>query len=395
MLLSLLSLAMGAECEQAFSPAELRAVIGRAKAAIENGDPAAHVRASDELTAGVECLEAQLPSKEWADYLVTEALIKYSEKTPGWEKALKLALELVPDHPDVQDFILDDYLEPPAPSGEAKPIPKGMVVFIDGKIVTGQIPPLDGLHVVQVVENGAWKSKLLRGEPFPDHWLQVEPVEPPVPERKTDQLASWGTVGLYGGFANWSQTRVSDDPSIADRSASGPHFGIAGMGQLYFVKPMGVFVWADGSLQNAADPDGKTRPAGFADGFLGLSFLDSPLALWVGGGVTTVRVQELDKERPFAMPHYLVGLSFRSGGGVPLDVTAGGGLMTWGWHVRAEAGATILPIGPAGLRVGGRFKLASAKLGNANLRISERDLLARGQQLTAGLFVGLAFGGGD
>lgn len=394
MLLSLMTAALAATCEQPFSQAELRSTIGRAKAAIENGDPAAHVRASDALRDGIACLESQLPSNEWADFLVTEALIKYAEKAPGWEKALKLALELVPDHPDVQDFILEDYLEPAPAAGPSKPIPDGTVVFIDGKIVTRSIPPLDGLHVVQMVRDGRWQSRMLRNEPFPDHWLVVEQAEEPVRQRRRVGLASWGTVGLYGGFANWSQTGVASVPSVTDRDESGAHFGIAGHGQLYFVRSLGVFAWADGSIQNAGNVDGGTRPAGFADGFVGFSFLDSPLAVWAGGGVTTVRVQELDSERPFAMPHYLLGLSFRSEGSLPLDVTAGGGLLAWGWHARAEAGATILPLGPAGLRVGARFKYARARLGNANLKVSDRDALARGEQLTAGLFVGIAFGGG-
>lgn len=405
MLALLLSLtALGAECETPFTLDELRVVVGTALSAIDQGDPATHQRASEELVARIPCIQGQVPATEWADYLVTEALVRYLEKTPGWEKALKTALELSPNHPYIQDFILEDYLEPPDPPGEPVPIPPGHVVVIDGRILTGAVPPLDGLHVVQDLHEGKWRSKVLRGEAFPAEWLQPAaplddepkaPREPRAPrEPKVGGLATWGTVGLSGGLGNWSQSSTELDPSVVERQTSGVAISLSSVGQLYFVRPLGVFWVADLQLQDSqsasADPSRQFVP--FGKVFGGISLLDKPISLWVGGGYTTVRVQEKGQERPFGMGNYLVGLSFRSQGPIPIDAMAGGGVLPWAYHGVLNAGATIIDLGPVGLRIGVQADFTRAHLGDADLPLGDRMRLARANRWTGGLVVGLAWG---
>ena len=173
-------------------------------------------------------------------------------------------------------------------------------------------------------------------------------------------------------------------------------FGITTLGQLNLLRPLGVFWLADLQLQDseraglAADPGRGIVP--FGKVFAGISLLDRPLSVWVGGGYTTVRVQEKENERPFGMGNYLVGLSFRSGGSIPIDAMGGGGVLPWAYHGTLTAGATIVDLGSVGLRVGAHGDFTRAHLGDATVPMADRSRLARADRWTGGVDVSLAWG---
>jgi len=385
--------ALAQSCDTPMSVTELREIVGDAVAAIDQEDAAKHRGAQLALEERLPCLDEQLPSRAWADYLVTEAMIRHADELSDWQTPLQLALELVPGHPDVPGWMLDEYTEPDAPPGEPIPLPSGVVIAIDGRVVVGAIPPLAGLHVVQIVEGSKWKSMLLKGRPFPAEWL-ASPEEPARPV--TEALASWGSLGLTIGFGSWSQRPPGAvDPMILDaKSFPGASVGLAGHGQQQITGPVSVFWTLDGSLQSSppsAGADSGKRMVPFGSGFAGAALFDQPLSIWLGGGALTTRISTFSGEEYIVLPHYLVGVSYRSAEPLALDVFVGGGWGPWGSHFQARTGATVVDLGPVGLRVGGHATFADATLLNFAAP-GQPDLVGRATRWEGGIDLGISWG---
>ncbi|MEZ4322116.1 MAG: hypothetical protein R3F61_31885 [Myxococcota bacterium] len=375
------------------SDAELRDLVAKAIEAIDKEDARTHREVLTTLEGRVPCLEGQMPSRPWADFLVTEALIRYADQLPDWDRPLQLALDLVPDHPDVPAWLLDEYRPPAPPVGDPMTIPDGRLIVIDGRVIVGTVPPLSGLHVIQTVADGKWRSMLLRGQPFPREWFVVVPDKP---EREvTDAYASWGAAGLSAAFGAWGQRPPGTDDSglIADRSAPGVGIGLSTHGQQSLFGPVAAFWTADGSVQLSGPADGSdsgTRPVPFGSLFAGAALFDQPLSVWIGGGVLNTRISTFDGEQGIVLPHYLVGVSFRSRDPIGIDVMGGGGWGPWGAHFQARGGATLVDLGPAGLRLGARATWADATL--LDFEPDDRPVIGRSSRWEGGLDLGISWG---
>ncbi|MCB9670341.1 MAG: hypothetical protein H6736_16445 [Alphaproteobacteria bacterium] len=400
MIMLTLSVAAAAPCEQPLTEEGLRDIVKRARSAIEEGDVAAHLKASDELESRVPCLVEQLPRRVWADYLVTATLVKHLDKAADWNQPLSVALDLVPDHPDVPRFLLDDYRPPSPPVGQARKIPAGVVFVLDGKVVLDKVPPLEGIHIVQTVRENVWHSMFLRDQPVPEDFFGA-PEERPDPTDTPESTPSFGVASVSVGYGSWTQDGLV--ARVEDRAESGPAFGLSSHGQQGFAGPIGMFWKADMAFQVAGDPAGsKSRPVPFGDAFLGLA-LTTPVAVWVGGGATTVRVQEVTAsgpvERPLLVPHYLLGAAFHTAGSVPLDAVLGGGwgpalsggseVGGWGSHAFARFGVTPVLFGGPGLRVGLQADWSRSTLGDSILPLSEREPLSTAHAWRTAIDVGV------
>ncbi|MCB9675581.1 MAG: hypothetical protein H6737_10720 [Alphaproteobacteria bacterium] len=379
-------------CETPMKEQELRDLVAQAVAAIDAEDDRAHRQVFETLEKRIPCLDGQMPSRPWADFLVTEALIRYADQLPDWQRPLKLALDLVPDHPDVPPWLLEEYLEPADPTGASQPVPSGQVVVVDGRVVVGDIPPLAGIHVVQTIRDGKWNSRLVKGQPFPPEWLP----KPDVPKVKvTDAYSSWGAAGLDLGLGRWGQRPPTDgaDGLIDERSFPGAGIGVSTHGQQSIAGPVGVFWTVDGSLQSSALADANEagrRMVPFGSGFAGVALFDQPISIWLGGGVGSTRISTFEGEKYIALGHYLAGVSFRSRDPIGIDVFGGGGWGPWGAHFQAKAGATVLDLGPVGLRIGARANLADATL--VNYEPDDRPVIGRSSRWEGGIDVGMSWG---
>jgi hypothetical protein len=408
-MLTLLTAALAADCPTPLTEEGLRTIVDDAKAAIATGDQQAHEDASKELERRIPCLAEQLSSRPWADYLVTYALVKHVAKDDDWNEPLSVALALVPDHPDVPAFVARDYLPPAEPTGTSRAIPEGVVVFLDGKVVLDDVPPLSGVHVLQAVVDGRWTSRLLIDEPVPDDFFprRPPPDDPPPPPPRDPSDFSWGTLGLAGGLGGWRQ--VSFDERVADRDERGAAFTVASHGQVGFGSVHAGLFWnADFALQTSSRADGTGALAPFGSGFVGAGVL-APVTLLAGVGLTSVRVEEEKadgpSERPLLVPHYVVGLSARTAGDLPLDATVAGGFgpatssrgdgaprSGWGSHVLAQAGISPVDLGSVRLRFGLSARWGLATLGDQRQSLSDRPPLATARAWRAGVTVGLRWG---
>lgn len=352
MTLLLLGLAAAEPCSTPLDDDGLRAIVDRARAAIEDGDVAAHLRASEELEARIPCLVEQLPRRPWADFLVTVSLVKHLDQSPDWNLPLSVALELVPDHPDVPAFLLEEYAPPTTPPGDPVPIPPGTVLVLDGKVLLGEVPPLAGIHVVQTVADGSWRSLLLEHEPLPASFLHTEtPERAPTDARPHPASPGWGTAQLTVGAATWSQVPEGDE--LDQRTERGPKLGASTVGQVVLTGPLGAF-WRAGFDLALVKSDASTRrPVPLGDLHTGLS-LGRSLGVWLGGGFTVLRLDAPDptNERPLLLPHYLLGLAGALDGPAAVDFAVGGGYAPgiggspfWGSHGFARVG-----VGPKNAR---------------------------------------------
>ncbi len=379
-------------CPTPMSEAELRGLTREAVVAIDREDVQAHRAVLDTLEERVPCLEDAIPSRPWADFLVTEVLIRYADGTASWQVPLRTVDKLVPDHPDVPGWLRDEYTPPPDPPGEPLSIPSGALVVVDGRVQAGRVPPLTGLHVVQVFRDDEWKSVLTRNRSFPREWLAEKPRVEPRPE-VTEAYASWGSIGLGGGFGAWSQRPTADTSSGLIQAADFPGTGltVASHGQQVVFQPVGVFWSADLALQSSADSGSSDtrRLVPFGSGFVGASLFDQPLSVLLGGGALTTRITT-PEEQVVVLPHYFAGISFRSAEPIGLDVMAGGGWGPWGAHAQGRAGATLVDLGPVGLRVGARGSYAVATL--LDFEPENRPVIGRSRRWEGGLEVGISWG---
>jgi hypothetical protein len=385
--------ARGQDCATPMTETELRALTRNAQTAIDEEDVAAHGKVLDTLEARIPCLVDAIPSRPWADFLVTEILVRYADETGDWQQPMRTVDKLVPDHPDVPGWLRDEYVVPPDPIGEPIPIPKGALVVVDGRVQAGKVPPLVGLHVVQVFRDDVWRSMLTRNRAFPRDWLEPDPAPVPRPE-PTEARSSWGSLGIGGAFGTWSQRPETGSSSglLDDRDFPGTGLVLATHGQQTLAQPVGVFWAADGALQSSAGSEtgDSRRFVPFGSGFVGASLFDQPLSVLLGGGAVTTRIVTADAEQTVVLPHYFAGLSFRSADPIGLDIMAGGGWGPWGAHAQARTGATFVDLGPVGLRVGARGSYAVATL--LDFEPENRPVIGRSRRWEGGLEVGISWG---
>lgn len=203
------------DCE-ALGESEFIALVLDGQAAVDRGNPDTHRGIVEELRGRIPCLAFVPRPRVFADYLVLDALAEFG--TGGdWQTPLAAAVRIRPGvdrivggaHP-ISRFTPPD----PGAPGERRPVPEGTRVFVDGEAASA-LPPTGELHLVQVTNNGLWRTQLANDEAVAETFL-TEPIEAPL------EWTWWGHAGVAVGAGGVSQRRVEGWVVEDDQNAFTP-----------------------------------------------------------------------------------------------------------------------------------------------------------------------------
>ena len=126
--------------------------------------------AGERIAAGVLCLNEVVNYADWADHLVSVAVLRYSTNA-NWQTPLAAALRA---HPVVDRVVggqhpISSWHAGVEPAGSVRVDP-GIEVHVDGRLVS-YLPRLGGENLVQVRRDGRLSSRLYGDEVNPE-WLQ-------------------------------------------------------------------------------------------------------------------------------------------------------------------------------------------------------------------------------
>jgi len=184
-LLSLFTLFLSTEAYSACSPtgqAELQEYLDKSSEAIGRDDLIGQGAILRDLKAALPCLTVQLPTSEWASFLVGLSIVEFATGR-DWQGLLNTAYRIDPHlHIDYGPPDIRQYL-PKRAASEMRAVAEGGSYFLDGLPLT-EVGELDGLHVGQRFMDGSWETVVLDSTGFPEDWLTPKPVEAaPVAER--------------------------------------------------------------------------------------------------------------------------------------------------------------------------------------------------------------------
>ena len=306
---------------------EIGLMLEEANEAIDDDDLVRHGQIYRKLQSSLPCLEEQLPSKLWAEFLVGLSLVEFAMGRE-WEVPLEVALGVYPTvqrsfgPPDIRNFI------PTATSDEDNPaLPTDATYYLDGIRIERE-PNIVGLHIVQQLKNGVWNTRLLQRQPFPEDWkVQFEEV---VETPEDEGAAVVGSVSLLGGLGLAGQVTGARSVAIPEFSGTGALVGLGSYGVFDLGEPVGMF-W------DASVPLQVPGSMGF-DFFAGASILPLPVEIWVGGGVVAVTIEDTKSRRMLFVPQPHLGLGFELdlSPSKLLDFDVGAGALAAGYHLRAH-----------------------------------------------------------
>jgi len=350
-----------AACES-IGAGEISVMLEEANEAIDDDDLVKHGQIYRKMQSSLPCLEEQLPSKLWSEFLVGLSLVEFAMGRE-WEIPLEVALKIYPTvrrsfgPPDIRNFV------PTATSDDGNPkLPDDANYYMDGIRIEHE-PKIVGLHIVQQLKNGVWNTRMLQRQPFPEEWkVQFEDVA----ETPEDEGAGvYGTLSLLGGFGLAGQVVGGQVVAIPEFSGVGALVGVGSYGVFDLGEPVGLFWDVSAPLQ-------VPGPMG-VDIFAGASILPLPVEIWVGGGAVAVAIEDTNGKRLLFLPQPHLGLSY----GLPLsdrmalDFNAGGGALPAGYHVRAHGGVLSFAEGSTlGWQAGADFSGAQAFLQEVGGKIS-------------------------
>lgn len=306
--------------------------VGDAMSAIDDDDLVRHGAVFRAMQEQLPCLDSQVPTDAWAEFLVGFAVVEYAMGRE-WEHAMDSALRIHPSVPrefgpvEVRSYASNLDLEP---AGNPA-LPTDAEFYVDGKQVTRE-PALGKLHIVQRKKDGVWSTFLLQGQPWPEEWKAPKPVVEP--EGPTSLLRA--SVFAVGGLAAGSQTIDGASALLSDASAAGALVGLGTFGDYGPGGPVGLF-W------DVTAPLGLTGGLGNGMGieaYGGGSLFLGPAAVELGAGMTSVGVEDDNGARPVIVPQPRLGARLVQplSDGLDLDLMAGGGAVPSGWHGRLHAG---------------------------------------------------------
>jgi hypothetical protein len=342
-----------AACEP-LGAGEIGVMLEQANEAIDDDDLVRHGQIYRQMQASLPCLEEQLPSKLWAEFLVGLSLVEFAMGRE-WKIPLEVALRVYPTvqrsfgPPEIRNFV------PTAQNTDDNPLlPTDSMYYFDGVRIERE-PNIVGLHIVQQLKNGVWNTRLLQRQPFPEDWrVQFEEVVE-VPE--DEGAAIVGAVSLLGGLGLSGQVTGGQSVSIPEFSGTGALVGLGSYGIFDLGEPVGVF-W---DLSIPFQVPGSMG----VDVYAGASVLPLPVEIWVGGGVVAVTVEEANGKRLVFLPqpHLNIGFDVDLSESKLLDFDVGGGALGSGYHVRAHGGlVSVAEEATVGWQAGMDFTGAQAFL---------------------------------
>ncbi|TNE87550.1 MAG: hypothetical protein EP330_17790 [Deltaproteobacteria bacterium] len=217
--------ALAAPCDDPFTTAEFREVVGQADQALSDDDLVGFHGHFATIREQAACIEEAVDAKLWARFLFMHAVVQYQSKLE-WRGPLSTALFA---DPTVERAVgITDLVEFPIPAVDTThhvPVASDAIFLMDG-VQVDKAPPGDllGPHLVQSYAQGRWETYYIEDSPFPSHWLQPEtPVETTEePSRSKAPLAigiGLAGAGAAAGVATWAMTRDRPQASPGEEAA--------------------------------------------------------------------------------------------------------------------------------------------------------------------------------
>jgi len=369
-------------------------MVKASETAINQDDAYKHKTLMAEFLRSLPCVETQLPKDAWAQFLVSEAIVRYASEQ-DWKNALNTALNVWPDVPGVPEFILDEW-GPEAPKGPLDtPTPAGTTLFLDGVLVTRPLM-LTGLHIVQRLRDGKWDTRLLEDENWPAEWFAKEveldddgnPIAAPdpVPDGPVE-IKGRAAIGVLVGAGFESQAVDPAGNYLGNAQHTGPLSGLSFWGEIPFASSFGMFADAKvpvqiPSVRTEAEEGGfeiSTDPIILPDAYTGFAVILPEFAVHVGGGITQLRVNEGGNPRTFTFPQPRIAIQSVSW---KADFMLGGGYTPSATHVDLKATFHVGGNDGMSWRIGPLFEAANAKF------VEEKPKV--GKARTASVFRGRA-----
>jgi len=354
-----------------FGEGEFRTMVESSQKAIDQDDAYKHKQLMVEFIRNLPCLEMQLPKDAWAQFLVSEAIVRYTTGQ-DWAAALNTALGIWPDVPGVPAFILEEW-GPEAPGPSVKQdIPEGTTLFLDGVLVEDQYPSLRGLHVVQRLRDGEWEAHLIENGSWPPEWFAIDGAVDPDGTSDPDgvdeprETRPRAALGILIGVGHESQEVDPAGTYLGNGRRTGPVGGLSFWGELPVVSVVGVFADAKipvqiPSVRSESEQGGfdiDTDPIILPDAYGGLALVLPQFAVHLGGGITQMRVEEGNQPRTFTFPQPRLAVESVS---ETADFLIGGGYTPSASHVDLKATFQVAQRDGMSWRVGPMFEGASAQ----------------------------------
>ena len=353
-----------------FDEGEFRTMVESSQKAIDQDDAYKHKQLMVEFVRMLPCLEMQLPKDAWAQFLVSESIVRFTTDQ-DWRAALDTALEIWPDVPGVPAFILEEW-GPKAPGPpRTLDIPEGTTLFVDGVLVE-ETPELSGLHVIQRLLDGEWESRLVEDGEWPSDWFEAlvvldkdgNPIDPSRDGPR--EVGPRAALGVLIGVGHESQVVEPSGTYLGNGRTTGPVGGLAFWGEIPVVSVVGLFADAklpvqvpsilSGTEQGGLDVD--LMPAILADAYGGFAMVLPQFGVHLGGGITQLRVTEGGVPRTFTFPQPRVAVEAFS---ETADFMLGGGYTPSATHVDLKVTFQASERKGMSWRVGPLFEAANAK----------------------------------
>ncbi|MEZ4237831.1 MAG: hypothetical protein R3F59_17125 [Myxococcota bacterium] len=188
-------------------------LLERARRSIDREDVMAFESASVELERRLPCLTYVPTREEWASWLVAVAVVDHFRGL-DWQTPLATALQVDPGVDRLVGPSHEIARWSPAPSEPGPVVPRRVELFVDGGRAE-RLPPAHGVHLVQLRQDGALQSLLLRDQAVPAAWLGEAPAAP-------GGLLLSGAVGL----AQQTQRVSEPGPFARNGSIQGADYGV-------------------------------------------------------------------------------------------------------------------------------------------------------------------------
>lgn len=206
------------ECEL-LEESEFIALVLNGQVAVDRGNPDTQESVVEELRLRIPCLAFAPRPRVFSDYLVLDALSAFA-RGADWQTPLAAALRVRPGvdrlvggaHPMARFELTVNN------ATARQPIPTGARVFVDGEPASA-LPVVGELHLVQITENGLWRSQLFKDAPVPASFLS-DPIEAPL------TWSWWGHAGAAIGPGGVRQRRSEVWVVEADQAAYIPNQGV-------------------------------------------------------------------------------------------------------------------------------------------------------------------------
>jgi hypothetical protein len=202
----------GSTCEP-LTPAEFGSLVFAAQTAVEKADADLHRSLVLELQSRLPCLQFAPSHRQWANYLVLEALMEFIQGG-DWRGPCTAARTLWP----AVDLLVSERhpIAQCSASGDEPTMTEPAIAdaYVDG-VLTREVPRT-GIHLVQYEHGGRWRTIVMRGEPVDQAVLFATFPDAPKWEWGAELGASVGVGGGVQRRVDWSMDPEAGEPVVPE-----------------------------------------------------------------------------------------------------------------------------------------------------------------------------------